>query len=178
MKKFIFYFFVFSLISTLSCKLPKVVKHGDSYYNLMDWEGGEFVYATYMWKGGKFDDALDIIKEFLKLSETRGKNELVLGKFPTGKEWQLGMIVKDDFNTEMIKGYKLNKLYIPSGEYASLKTKGYPEFIFIYWKKFKKFLEKDNYRVDSDVFEIYDGTFDEKIAHSERKGELRYKVIR
>jgi len=142
----------------------------------MNWEGGEFVYATYIWKGGKFDDALDIIKEFMKLSGDRGKNELVLGKFPSGKEWQLGTIIRDDFKTDEIKGYKLNRLKIPSGDYAVLKTKGYPEFIFIYWEKFKKRLEKDGYNVESNVFEIYIGTFDEKIAHSERKGELRYKV--
>jgi len=71
MKKII-YLMMFFFVLAVSCKFPRVARQGDKDYSLMNWEGGEFVYATYIWKGGKFDDALDIIKEFMKPNSEPG----------------------------------------------------------------------------------------------------------
>lgn len=160
----------------LSCKYPTLLKQEDKNYKIIDWDGGNFYYITYIWKGGKFEDAIEIIKEFIVLANERNFNEIAIGRFPTGKEWQLGILINKPFEKSEIKGYKINSINIPSGKYALMLGKGNPENIFIFWNKFKKWLENDNYTVESPVFEIYKSAFDESIDIKERIGEIRYKI--
>lgn len=174
MKKYYFILLVFLVF--FSCKYPTLIKQQDKNYKIINWEGGNFYYVTYIWKGGKFEDAIEIIKEFVAIANNRNLNEIAIGRFPTGKEWQLGIITKEHFNISEIKGYKINSISIPAGEYASMLGKGYPENIFIFWNKLKKWLEKDKYNIESPVFEIYKNAFDESIDIKNRIGEIRYKV--
>ncbi len=174
MKKYYFLILLFFIV--FSCKYPTIIKQLDKNYKIINWEGGNFYYITYVWKGGKFEDAIDIIKEFVAITDKRNLNEIAIGRFPTGKEWQLGILTKESFDITEIKGSKINSINIPSGEYASLLGKGYPENIFVFWNKFKKWLEKDNYNLESPVFEIYQKAFDTNIDVKERIGEIRYKI--
>jgi hypothetical protein len=163
-------------IILISC-MPQVVKQSDKNYASINWEGGNFAYITYKWNGGKFDDALELIKKMDDLKKTRGLNELAIGRFPSGKEWQMGFIATAPLAIESINGVKIEQENIPAGLYAALKTKGYSDQLFIYWQTFKKWLIRDGFKIESPVYEIYkDGTFDPKIPEAERIGELRYKI--
>jgi len=174
MKKFLLP--ILLLLFLASCKYPEVVNQDGMRYKIINWKGGEFYYVTYYWNGGKFDDAIDLINEFDRIKNERGLDELAIGRFPASKEWQFGFIAKEPLKIKEIKGYKIEKMIIPNGKYASLVTKGYPESIFIYWKKFRTWLEADNITVNSTVFEIYEGAFDKNIPVEERRGELRYQI--
>ena len=171
------YILILLVFMIISCKYPQLVKQDDKNYKIIEWQGGNFFYITYIWKGGKFEDAIDIIKEFVDITKKRNNNEISIGRFPTGKEWQLGILTKDAaFEMNEVKGYKINSMNIPSGQYASMIGKGYPENIFVFWNKLKKWLANDNYIVEGPVFEIYKSAFDEKKDINERVGEIRYKI--
>lgn len=174
MKKYLILILMISII--LSCKFPKLIKQDNKNYKIINWNGGNFYYITYIWNGKEFTDAIEIIKDFANIAKNRNKNEISLGRFPTGKEWQLGILTNGIFEINEIRGYKINSMNIPSGNYASMLGKGYPENIFIYWNKLKKWLEKNNYTVHDPVYEIYENAFDENIDIKERIGEIRYKI--
>jgi effector-binding domain-containing protein len=174
MKKIILTIFIVILIT--SCNFPKLQKQDDKTYKIINWDGGDFYYVTYHWEGGKFDDAINIIEEFIKITEERNQNEIAIGRFPTGKEWQLGFIAATPFKDSELMGKIIDNIKIQGGTYASLLAKGHPEKIFIFWKKLKKWLEKDNYVVESPVFEIYIDTFNQGKNIKNRIGEIRYKI--
>lgn len=172
-KKIILILILFLLVSCI----PQVIKQNGKNYQIIDWEGGNFIYLTYNWKGGKFDDALELIKKLDEIKKSRGLDELALARFPSGKEWHIGFIAKAPFIIDTINGYKIEQVNLPAGKYASLKTKGYPENLYIYWPRFKEWLIKDGLKIESPVFEIYKNeTFDPKIPSPKRNGELRYKI--
>ena len=168
--------FIFFLFLLISCNFPRLVKQDNNNYKIIDWEGGQFYYVTYQWKGGKFNDAIVIIEDLIKLTKERGQGEFALGRFPADKEWQLGFIAKAPFDKKEFNGYSVDSIEIPKGKYASLLAKGHPENIFIFWKKLKKWLEKDGYETKSPVFEIYKKAFDESVDVTERIGEIRYQI--
>ncbi len=174
MKKYLILILLISII--LSCKFPKLVKQDNENYKFINWEGGNFYYVTYIWDGKEFLDAIDIIKEFVNITKNRNQDEIAIGRFPTGNEWQLGILTNGIFEIKEIRGYKIESMNIPTGIYASMLGRGYPENIFIYWNKLKKWLENDKYTVESPVFEIYKTAFDENIDVKERIGEIRYKI--
>lgn len=163
MKKILLFLSLIFLL--FSCNYPMIQK-----------QEGKFYYVTYIFKSGKFDDAIGIIKEIIKITKERGLNEFAIGRYPTGNEWQLGFIANGGFELKEIKGYTVNSFDIPSGNYASMIGIGHPENIFIYWDRFKKLLINDGYKVDSPVFEIYKLAFDEKTEPSKRIGEMRYHI--
>ena len=154
-----------------------ILQEGEKY-KLVDWEGGLFIYVTYHWKGGKFDDAVQLEKDFIKRSYDEGITMQAIGRFPTLKVWQLGFISKQKPDINEFKGYKVETMEIPLGIYASLLGKGHPENMFWYWKKFKKWLIRNGQTVDSPVFEIYNDLLVDSIPEEERIGEIRYKLIK
>ena len=126
MKK-IYILLLFIIFMIFSCKYPELLKQDGNNYKIIDWQGGNFYYVTYIWKGGKFDDAIEIIKEFVDIAKKRNLNEIAIGRFPTGKEWQLGILTDQTFKLTEIKSYKINSIKITSGKYASMLGKGNPE---------------------------------------------------
>ena len=96
-------------------------------YKQIKWDGGFFVYVTYHWKGGKFDDAVKLEKDFIEWSYDKDIAIQAIGRFPKSKVWQLGFISKQKPDINEFKGYKVETMEIPSGIYASLLGKGHPE---------------------------------------------------
>ena len=113
----------------VSC-IPKVVKQDNKKYQVIDWEGGNFVFITYVWNGGNFQDAVDIYKKMDELKKSRGLDEIALGRFSSGKVWQVGFIAKQPVDVDAINGHKIKEENFPSGKYASLKVSGYPENLY------------------------------------------------
>ena len=167
---------VLSVLFTHCNKPAHILQEGEKY-KLVDWEGGLFVYVTYQWKGGKFDDAVKLEKDFIEWSYDENIAIQAIGRFPKSKVWQLGFISKQEPNVNEFKGYKVETMEIPSGIYASLLGKGHPENMFWYWKKFKKMLTRNGKEVDSPVFEIYNDLLVDSIPEEERIGEIRYKLV-
>jgi hypothetical protein len=176
MKKILFYFLIIFLLT--SC-IPKLVQQDGKNYKIIDWDGGKFVHIIYIWKGGKFDDAVELIRKIGVITKTRGLEELSMGIFPPGKEWQIGFISKAPVDFDNIGGYKIQQSDIPDGKYASMRTKGFPENLFFYYEKLRKWLVIDGYKVESYATEIYNpDSFNTNMQSSVRNGELRYKVSR
>ena len=166
------------LLFILGCKIPQIVKDNNKEYKIIQWEGGDFIYVNYIYKGGKFDDAVEICKEFGNLVKQRNLGETVLGIFPDAKNWKLGMIVKDKIDIKEINGFKIERSKIDSGKYGDMVLKGYPDRMFNYYSKLKNMLIKDGYKILSPVYEIY--TYDtfnnDSIPVEERIGEIRYNI--
>lgn len=175
-KKTVCVFIVVSSLLFISCKVPSVVSQNGGKYSIIQWEGGTFVYLTYLWKGGKFDDAVKLERDFVTWAHKGGIEGMPIGRFPAAKQWQLGLITQkvpaqSDFN-----GYLISSLNIPAGTYAHLIGKGYAENMFFYWKKFKKLLIRDRYSVDGPVIEVYTDIITDSLPKPEQRGEIRYKV--
>ncbi len=180
--KLIFPFLVLFVLFSCQNKKPTLVKTDDGKdYVVSNWDGGLFAYVIYEWNFGKFDDAVDIVKTFNQMAKDRGVGDEPIAMFPKDmRNWELGMIVKDDFEQTKLNDYPINRKEIPSGQYATMKLKGYPDYMFNYYNSFKKMLEKDGYMVLSDVYEIYTyDTFNNySIADADKIGEIRYQVIK
>lgn len=168
--------YVFLMLVLTSC-IPEIVKQNGKNYSILDWEGGKFIYITYVWSGGKYEDAVELYAKMDKLKKDRGLDELALGRFLSGKVWQVGFIAKEPVNIDNINGHELEQENLESGKYASFKVLGYPENLYLFWNQLKSWLIKDGYKVQSPVYEIYrDDTFNNNIPPEKRNGELRYKV--
>ena len=176
MKKFSLIALIISLIG--GCNKPALVMQGDMKYKIAEWDGGLFVYVTYHWKGGKFGDAVQLEKDFVTWAKTNGNVKQAIGRFPTSREWQLGFISDTTPDTLSFKGYKIETMQIPSGTYAIMLGKGHPENMFFYWKKLKKWLIHDGYKIESPVFEIYNDLLNDTIPELERVVEILCKVLK
>jgi|GEM_PF-3501698 len=176
MNKLISVVFVISMI--VGCNKPVLVMQGDMKYKTVEWDGGLFVYVTYYWKGGKFEDAVHLEKQFVTWAQEKGISRQAIGRFPTSREWQLGFIADTLPDTTVFQGYKIETMQIPSGTYASMLGKGHPENMFFYWKKFKKWLIQDRYKIESPVFEMYNDLLNDSIPELKQVGEIRYNVLK
>jgi hypothetical protein len=170
-------FLLISVIFILVSCIPKLVQQDGKNYKIIDWNGGNFVNITYIWKGGKFDDAIELIRKINEITKTRGLDETAIGIFPPGKEWQLGFISKGPINFEFIMGNKVSETPVPEGKYASMKIKGFPEYLFLYYEKLRKWISIDGYKVESQPIEIYNpDSFNAKMQSVKRNGELRFRI--
>ncbi len=169
-------FIISIMLGFLSCSVPVIIENKGKPYEIINWEGGNFYYITYHWKGGKFDDAVDLIIKWIDLTKKRNIGEYSVGRFLTNNDWQLGIISVKGLDITKFEGLNIEKMNLAAGEYASMKLKGNPENLFYHWESFKKILIKDKYEVISPVFEIYKTAFDISIPVKERIGELRYHI--
>ena len=174
MKKLLYLLIISILI--FYCNKPVHINQDGEKYKLVNWEGGLFVYVTYHWKGGKFDDAVQLERDFVQWADSADITIQAIGRFPTSKVWQLGFISKSQPEANEFKSYSIETMQIPSGTYASLYGKGHPENMFWYWKKLKKWLIREGQAIDSPVFEIYNDLFTDSIPDKERIGEIRYRL--
>lgn len=160
----------------LCCSVPSVIRQDGKDYSLVEWNGGKFIYVTYTWKGGKFDDAVELERDFVRWARDAGIFERAVGKFPKGKKWELGFIATGEPPIETFKGYPVEAATIPSGTYAALFGKGHPENMFFHWKKLKRRLIDDGYLIKSPVLEIYSSLVEDSLSDESGRGEIRYLV--
>lgn len=171
-------FIPFTLLAFISCKTPDIVMQNGNLYSVANWQGGEFVYVTYKWKGGSFNKAVELVKYFNQVVIDRNEGEEAIAILPTKTTWKIGFIAKSPFELSEIHGHTVLKENVPAGKYATMRLKGYPDFMFTHYKKFSKQLKKDGYKVVSPVFEIYTyDTFNNPLIPPENKiGEIRYRI--
>lgn len=61
--------FFYWLFTRISLKYPSLVKQHGKKYEIKKWDGGTFYYIKYWWKGGFFNNALDLIRGLTELSK-------------------------------------------------------------------------------------------------------------
>ncbi len=173
----IFRVFLLVVLATMtSCAKPTVIKQGDKDYGVSQRSEELFVYLDYYWKGGKFDDAVELERAFAEWGKEQGVYVYAMGRFPTLKDWQVGFVATEipaemEFQLREIKSLKL-----PAGTYASMETTGNVDYLFRYWRKFKKWLEKDGHVVSGPVIEVYPDIFEKGLSRKNARGELRYPI--
>lgn len=158
------------------CSRPTLMLQGDRRYSLSEWDGGTFVFVTYRWHGGPFDEALELERRFVAWGMQQGIVELPIGRFPSMMTWQLGFIASGAPEKSTFDGYPIHTMTIPSGTYARLVAQGHPQKLFRYWNPFSRWLERDGHDVQGPVIEVYTDLLRSGVPKDERMGELRYSV--
>jgi hypothetical protein len=159
-----------------ACAVPTVVRQNGREYDVVPWDGGTFVYVTYEWHGGRFDDAVELERDFVAWGTKQGLVRTAVGRFPTSRRWQLGFIASRVPAEATFAGHAIDTATIENGLYASLKAEGHPQNMFFHWKRLKKRLLKDGHRIDSPVFEIYHDLLLDSVDVKTATGEIRYRL--
>ena len=97
-------------------------------------------------------------------------------RFPTTRDWQLGFVAsaapaEQEF---MLKEIKTESL--PAGRWATVTTRGNVDSLFRYWRKLKKWIEKDGLVTTGPVVEVYPDLLAKDVAPEEVRGEIRYPL--
>ena len=158
------------------CISPKIIEKQDKKYDIIDWDGGELAFVTFKWNLFNTNKSTQILQYFIDLSNERNLSETVVGRFPSGTVWQLGILINQPLDIKNVLGYQIESLTIPAGKYGRMKSEGYPEMLFVHWEKLKKWLLKDKYDIKSPVFEIFTEILAKEIPKNQRKGEIRYRI--
>ncbi len=158
------------------CIRPTLMLREDRRYELGEWDGGMFVFVTYRWHGGPFDDAVELEQRFVEWGAEQGLVQMPIGRFPSTRIWQLGFIASDTPRLSSFEGYPIHTMEIPAGTYARLTALGHPEKLFRYWDRFRRWLERDGHEVNGPVIEVYTDLLAPSVPPDERMGELRYSV--
>jgi hypothetical protein len=158
-----------------ACAKPNLVPQDGRSFAVHERDEELFVYVDYHWKGGKFDDAVALEKAFVTWGAEQGVYLYALGRFPSMKDWQLGFVATRIPHAETFKGRKIGSLKLPAGNYASLRTMGNVDNMFLYWKKFAKWIAKEGKTVDGPVLEVYPDIL-KGLSDEETRGELRYRL--
>lgn len=160
----------------LSCLRPEIMLQDGRQYTVSHWDAGLFVYVTYYWDGGKFDDAVELERDFVRWGRSQDMVVLPAGRFPSDRTWQLGFFASRAPDRSLYQDYLIDTMHVPAGRYASLQSRGRPERLFVYWDDLREWLEEDGLAVQSPVFEIYTGLLRTDQPEEQRRGELRYRV--
>ena len=163
-------------VLAVSCAKPTIVKKGDSDYDIIERSEELFVFLDYHWEGGEFDEAVELEKAFAEYGKEQGVFVYAMGRFPTLRDWQLGFVATGipedmEFRLREIKSMKL-----PAGPYARMETKGNVDYLFRYWRKMSRWIEKDGHIAAGPVIEVYPDIFEEGLPKKEVRGELRYPL--
>ncbi len=159
------------------CSRPTLMLQGERRYSLTEWDGGTFVFVTYRWHGGSFDEAGALARRFVEWGMEQDLVELPVGRFPSMKTWQLGFIASASPEQRTFDGYPIHTTTIPSGTYARLIARGHPEKLFRYRDPFSRWLERDGHDVQGPVIEVYTDLLRTGVPEKQRMGELRYSVV-
>jgi hypothetical protein len=162
-------------VMLFACAKPNLVAQDGRNFTVHERGEELFVYVDYHWKGGKFDDAVALEKAFVTWAEEQGVYIYAMGRFPTMKDWQLGFVATQIPDAEAFDGRKIGSLKIPAGDYASMRTIGNVDNMFLYWKKFAKWIKKEGKKTDGPVLEVYPDIL-EGLSDEETRGELRYRL--
>lgn len=160
----------------ISCAKPTIIKQGEDDYDVTQRDEELFVYVDYHWDGGKFDDAVALERAFSTWGKEQGIFVYAMGRFPTMRDWQLGYVASGvpedmEFQLREIKSMKLAR-----GPYASMQTRGNVDYLFRYWRKLKKWLEKDGHVISGPVIEVYPDLMEDGLPAGDVRGELRYPL--
>ena len=164
------------MLTVVSCGKPTLLHQGAARYRVQSYHAEVFLYVDYKWKGGAFKDAVALEHRFVRWARDQGVLKDAMGRFPTSHDWQLGFTVESVPTTHTFEGLEIQQMAIPAGEYAVLKTEGSVDFLFRYWKPFRRWLKQDHYEVESPVFERYPDILTDSRAKERIRGELRYRV--
>ncbi len=164
-----------SLLIIAGCAKPTLVPQNGKNYSVKEIEEELFVYVVYHWKGGKFDDAVELEKAFTAWGQEQGILVYGMGRFPD-HDWELGFVATREPDAREFRGKEIRSMRLPAGQWASMQTVSNTDYMFLYWKKLKRWLKKDNLRVDSPVIEVYPDILDQRLSKEETKGELRYHL--
>ncbi len=167
--------FTISLLLMTGCAKPVLVLQNGKNYVVKDLQEELFVYVIYHWKGGRFDDAVELEKAFTAWGQEQGILKYAMGRFPN-HDWELGFIANKVPDAKEFGSREIKSMSLPAGRWASMQTQSNTDNMFLYWKKLKKWLKKDNHKVDGPVIEVYPDIFDQSLSVEETTGELRYHL--
>jgi hypothetical protein len=160
----------------VGCARPAIVSKGEKRYAVAERGEELFVYVDYLWHGGKFDDAKELERGFAAWGVEQGIFVTAMGRFPTPREWQLGFVATgapsdQDYMLREIKSERL-----PAGRWATVETRGNVDYLFRYWRKLKRWLERDGLVTAGPIVEVYPDLLAKDVAPDAVRGELRYPL--
>jgi hypothetical protein len=168
--------FAFSSLAA-GCAKPAIVPKGEKPYAVSERGEELFVYVDYLWHGGKFDDAKELERGFAAWGVEQGIFVTAMGRFPAPREWQLGFVAtgappeNQDYLLHEIKSEKL-----PAGRWATMETRGNVDYLFRYWRKLARWIEKDGLATSGPVVEVYPDLLAKDVAPDAVRGEIRYPL--
>lgn len=165
-----------SAVLLTACAKPTPVVQDGRKYSVHERDEELFVYVDYHWKGLKFDDAVALEKAFATWGREQGIYMYALARFPGSRDWQLGFVATAVPDAMVFEGRTIHSITLPAGNYAAMYTVGNVDNMFLYWKKFAKWIKKDGRDTDGPILEIYPDIFEGRSVDQTR-GELRYRLV-
>lgn len=93
MKKLLLIFLIALLF--FSCNSQAYLNKDSYYKKIINMNNKKFFYITYTWKDKKFKEAIDIVKNYINISNNKINYEMYSGNYPARKECQLGLLTKN-----------------------------------------------------------------------------------
>jgi hypothetical protein len=164
------------IVLATACAKPDVVLQNGKDYAVEHRDEELFVYVEYRWKGGKYDDATTLEKDFVKWAGDQGILVYAMGRYPTSKLWQLGFVASAPPSIGEFQGRKVSTLSLPSGDWAVMHTTGHTDRLFFLWKKLARRLDKDGRPVDKPVYEVYPDLLKIPLDDDASRGQIRFPL--
>jgi len=158
------------------CAKPAIVQQGKAKYEVAQRAEELFVYVDYRWGGGKFEDAKQLERDFAAWGAEKGLFVAAMGRFPTLRDWQLGFVASAAPTEQEFQLRTIQVERLPAGRWATMRTRGNVDYLFRYWRKLKKWIEKDGLAVDGPIVEAYPDLMAKDVAPDAVRGELRYRL--
>ena len=158
------------------CAKPTIVEQGGRRYSVAERGEELFVYVEYRWGGGKFDDAKRLERDFAAWGAGKGILAYAMGRFPTLRDWQLGFAATAAPADAEFLGHDIESAPLPAGRWATVTTRGEIDYLFRYWRKAKRWVERDGLATDGPVVEVYPYLLAGGAAPGDVRGEIRYHL--
>jgi hypothetical protein len=159
-----------------ACAKPAIIRQGEREYSVAQRGEELFVYVDYLWGGGKFEDAKKLERDFAAWGVEKGIFVYAMGRFPTLHEWRLGFVAKAAPSEQEFQLREIKTEALPAGRWATMSTRGNVDYLFRYWRKLQKRLEKDGLAVDGAVVEVYPDLSAKDVPVDQVRGEIRYRL--
>jgi hypothetical protein len=158
------------------CAVPAIVTPGEKRYAVAERGAELFVYVDYLWGGGGFEDAKKLERDLVAYGVEKGIFVYAMGRFPTLREWRLGFVATAAPADQEFQLREIKTETLPAGRWATVTTRGNVDYLFRYWRKARKWLEKDGLAVDPTVSEAYPDLLAADVAAENVRGEIRYRL--
>lgn len=164
------------LLAALGCAKPTIVPQAERLYGVETRPAQTFVYLDYRWNLGPFDDAVALEQDLARLAEQEGTLIEAVARFPTLRDWQLGVIVSAPPAQTELDGHPLHTEELPAGRYARLHTADRVEKLFRHWHRLERLVRADGEAVDGPVIEVYPDVLT-GLPRDAMRGEVRYHLV-